>query len=77
MQRSRTGPHGLYRRNGWLFGVCGGLADYFGLSAGGLRLVVLLLTLFGFGTPIIIYILLIFIMRPAPRHWDVQGERVG
>lgn len=45
-----------------LFGVCGGLAEYFGLDATLVRLVFVFLTIIGVGSPILIYIILAFMM---------------
>jgi phage shock protein C len=45
-----------------LFGVCGGLAEYFGLDATLVRLAFVFLTIIGVGSPIIIYIILAFVM---------------
>ena len=45
-----------------LFGVCGGVAKYFGLDATLIRIVWAILTIFGFGTPILIYAIMTFIM---------------
>ena len=74
--RSGNQPRRLYRRDGWLFGVCGGLAAYFGLSAGGLRLIALILMFCSLGTFLLIYFALVLIMKRAPREWDLQGERI-
>ncbi len=57
----------LYRmRNGVLAGVCGGVAEYFGLRASSVRLVTLLLILFG-GLSIWIYVLLWLIVPKEPK----------
>lgn len=44
------------------FGVCGGVAKYFGLDAALIRILWAILTIFGFGTPILIYAIMVFIM---------------
>ena len=44
------------------FGVCGGVAKYFGLDATLVRILWAILTFFGFGTPILLYIVMTFIM---------------
>ncbi|HET7388663.1 MAG TPA: PspC domain-containing protein [Nocardioidaceae bacterium] len=44
------------RDDRWLGGVCGGLADYTGLDANLVRLLVVLGTLIGFGSLILVYI---------------------
>jgi phage shock protein C len=63
------GPTGLYRdpAHGRIAGVCAGLADYFGVSLGGLRLVVVILAVVFFGPVLFGYILLAVLLprRPA------------
>lgn len=44
------------------FGVCGGVAKYFGLDAALIRILWAILTIFGFGTPVLIYAIMVFIM---------------
>jgi phage shock protein PspC (stress-responsive transcriptional regulator) len=44
------------------FGVCGGVAKYFGVDATLVRILAAILAIFGFGTPILIYIIMMFIM---------------
>ena len=57
----------LYRVcNGVFAGVCGGVAEYFGLRASSVRLVTLLLILFG-GLSIWIYVLLWLIVPKEPK----------
>ena len=63
MERKRR----LYRqRNGVFGGVCGGVAEYFGLRVSAVRWVTLLLILFG-GLSIWIYILLWIIVPKRPK----------
>lgn len=45
-----------------LFGVCGGLAQRFGMDSTVVRLIFAFATLVGFGSPIILYIILAIIM---------------
>ena len=71
MNGVRRGPGGLYRRNGWLFGVCGGLADYFGLRAGALRLILLISAFFTAGVTLLIYLALAMVMKRPP--FDSEG----
>jgi phage shock protein PspC (stress-responsive transcriptional regulator) len=40
----------------WLTGVCGGIAEYAGVDANLVRLVVVLGTLFGFGSLLVAYV---------------------
>ena len=65
------GPTGLYRdpKNGKVAGVCAGLADYFGIKVGGLRLALILLSVFGFFGPVLVgYIVLAVLLHPKPAH---------
>ncbi|MEO6606541.1 MAG: PspC domain-containing protein [Aeromicrobium sp.] len=52
----------------WLGGVCGGIADYLGVDANLVRLVVAVCTLLGAGTLIVAYVVAWVLMpqRPAP-----------
>ncbi|WP_207480457.1 envelope stress response membrane protein PspC [Arenibaculum pallidiluteum] len=62
-------PHRLWRdpAQGRIFGVCAGLADYFGISAFPLRVVVVLAALFGFFLPVVAaYLLLAVVLKPRP-----------
>ena len=47
-----------------IFGVCAWLTDKFGLDPGGLRILFIAATLFGFGSPIIIYFVL-YLIKPS------------
>jgi len=60
--------HGLYRsRNGWIFGVCQGLADHFDTSVFWLRVVAFILFVFtGFWPIVALYIVAAFVMKPEP-----------
>jgi phage shock protein C len=59
---------GLYRsRNGVVFGVCRGLAEYFDVSVTGVRLAAILLVLLtGFWGGVIAYIVAALLLKPAP-----------
>ncbi len=63
---------GLYRsRNGWLFGVCGGIAEHWDLQAGWIRLLVCIAFLVtGFWPAGAAYVAAALIMKPAPRYRD-------
>jgi len=55
----------------WIGGVCGGLAEYTGMDAGLIRLIVAVATILGFGSLILAYIAAWVIMpladpRPNP-----------
>ena len=47
-------------------GVCSGLSERFGISVSFLRVLFLLASIFSFGSPILIYILLLIIMPAKP-----------
>lgn len=49
-------------RNKVLFGVCGGIAEYFNIDATIVRIAILVLVFAGFGTGIIIYIAAALVM---------------
>ncbi len=58
----------LYRVNDGIFaGVCGGLAEFFGLDASLIRIATLLLILFG-GLSLWVYIILWLIVPKAPKR---------
>lgn len=48
--------------NKMLFGVCGGIAEYWGWDATIVRIIFVIATLFGMGSPLIIYLVLAVIM---------------
>ena len=47
-----------------ILGVCAWLADKFGLDVGGLRILFVAASIFGFGSPIIIYLIL-YLLKPS------------
>jgi phage shock protein PspC (stress-responsive transcriptional regulator) len=49
----------------WIGGVCGGLADYTGVDAGLIRLIVAVGTILGFGSLIVAYVVAWVIMPKA------------
>jgi phage shock protein C len=49
----------------WIGGVCGGLADYTGVDAGLIRLIVAVATILGFGSLIVAYVVAWVIMPKA------------
>lgn len=57
----------LYRlkEEGYLFGVCAGLAAYLGVDATVIRILFALLTLFSNGSGILVYVLLVFLVPKA------------
>ena len=58
----------LYRSktNKMIAGVCGGLAQYFGIDATVVRLILALLVFFGMGSGILLYIILAILMPLEP-----------
>ncbi|MCW2840426.1 MAG: hypothetical protein JWR55_1909 [Aeromicrobium sp.] len=51
----------------WIAGICGGLADYTGLDANLIRLVLAICTILGAGSLIIGYVVA-WVLLPAPRR---------
>jgi len=58
----------LYRdsENGWILGVCAGLADHFRVNVAGVRLIALVLAWFVTLPAVIIYAVLALLMRDRP-----------
>ncbi len=54
------------RTNRLIFGVCAGLGEFFGIDATVVRLVFLLGALLGFGSFILIYLVLFFVVPEEP-----------
>lgn len=54
LRRSRTDK--------MISGVCGGIAEYLGWDATVVRLIFVVLTFFGWGTPILLYFILALVM---------------
>ena len=57
-----------------ILGVCAWLADKFGLDVSGLRILFVAAAIFGFGSPIIIYFILIFnqtkpVLNESSNNW--------
>ena len=66
----------LYRdsENGWIFGVCAGLADYFRVNVAGVRLLAVILGWF-YTLPVAIsYIVLAVLMRHRPLTYQGNAE---
>ncbi len=61
-----TNPWYRVRRGKMIAGVCAGLAKHFGLSASGLRIAAVLLTILGAGWGLIVYVVLWVIMPYEP-----------
>jgi phage shock protein C len=48
--------------NRTLTGVCGGIAEYLNMDATVIRIIFVIATIVGFGSPVLIYLILMFIM---------------
>jgi len=60
----------------WIGGVCGGLAEYTGVDAGLIRLIVAVATILGFGSLILAYIVAWVIMPKAePRPYPPAAPK--
>lgn len=51
-----------------IFGVCGGLADYFGIDPTIIRLIFVFIALWGIIPGILIYIIAAFVMPDEPKY---------
>lgn len=60
----------LYRssRDKKIFGICGGLAEYFGLDATLLRVLLIIVTVFSAGSVIIVYVIAGFVIPREPAY---------
>lgn len=47
-------------------GICGGLADFFGLDASLIRLAFVLGVVFGFGSLLVVYLVMLFVVPEEP-----------
>ena len=67
---TRVSPRGLYRtRDGYVAGVCGGIADYFDLSSFWIRLLMAGFIFFtGLFPGLFVYILLALVMKKEPYY---------
>jgi phage shock protein C len=63
---------GLYRsRDGMIFGVCKGIANYLDLSVGWLRiLTIIAFIVTGFFPTAVVYILAALVMKKEPYYYD-------
>ena len=64
---TRSNTFRLNKRDNWLMGVCSGLADYSGVDLMLIRVLTVLLTVCGFGSTIILY-LLVGLLAPSNRY---------
>ena len=65
---SRRERGGLYRaRDGWIFGVCKGIADYLDFSVFWCRVVAVVVFIFsGFWPIVVLYLVAALLMKPEP-----------
>ena len=63
-----TGSRGLYRdrENGWIFGVCAGLADRFDIPVSAARAVAVVALLIAFWFTGLVYLMATLILRDKP-----------
>ena len=63
-----SGSRKLYRSrtNRLIFGVCGGLGEFFGIDATIIRLVFVIGSLLGFGSFVLIYLVMFFVVPEEP-----------
>ncbi len=63
-----TGNRKLYRNrtNRMIFGVCAGLAEFFGIDPTVVRLVFVAGALLGFGSFVLIYLVMFFVVPEEP-----------
>lgn len=58
------------RTNRRIAGVCGGIADYLGIDATMVRILFVIFTFIGSGSPIVVYLALTMILPKAPRSTE-------
>jgi phage shock protein PspC (stress-responsive transcriptional regulator) len=61
------------RDDRWIAGICGGLAEYTGIDATLIRVILLLATILGAGSLVLIYLICWLVIPKAP---DVTGADV-
>lgn len=65
----------LNKRDGKLMGVCAGLADYTGIDALWIRVATVLFFLAGFGSLLLVYLIVGFVADNRPPTLDDHSER--
>lgn len=70
--RDYRSMHGLYRdrENGWIFGVCAGLADHLNARTGLVRLIAFVALLLFFWPTVIVYLAAALLFRSKPLTWS-------
>ena len=61
-------PRGLYRdrENGWIFGVCAGVSEFFGFRTGTVRLITVVSLVLFFWPTVLLYIAAVMLFRERP-----------
>ena len=61
-------PHGIYRdrENGWIFGVCAGLAEYAGFRTGTVRVIAVICLILFFWATVLVYAGATLLLREKP-----------
>ncbi len=54
------------RKQRMIAGVCGGLGEYFGVDPTVMRVLFVVATVLGFGSPILIYLILLIVVPEEP-----------
>lgn len=69
---NRGRPSGLYRdrENGWIFGVCAGLAEFANFRTGTVRLITVICLLLFFWPTILVYLAATLLFRAKPLIYD-------
>lgn len=60
-----------------LGGVCAGVAEYFGWNVGSVRLIWLVLSVLGAGSPVLFYLILALLMPSADNQKESYEERMN
>ncbi|RZV45919.1 MAG: PspC domain-containing protein [Sphingomonadaceae bacterium] len=75
--RGHSHGTGLYKdsENGWLMGVCAGIANYFDFSRNGVRLIAVFFALFMFWPTVVAYAVAGMVLRDRPLYYRGRDER--
>lgn len=67
---------GLYRdrENGWIFGVCAGIADYSNLGIATIRIIVAVCLLLFFWATLLLYLAAILLFKAKPLTYSGRSE---
>ena len=73
----KRGPlRGLYRdrENGWVFGVCAGVSDYFNFRTGTVRLINVILLILFFWPTVLVYFGATLLFREKPLIYSGESD---